>query len=72
MTDTMDKTDIRAWVAPTEADIAEWNRLSRDEQLRALRDHVTHPDAGAKGAVTMDDIWVDVRARRLARQPKHV
>ena len=72
MTDTIDKADVRAWVAPTEAEIAEWKQLSRDEQLKALSEHLTHPDTGAAGAVSMDDVWAAIRARRSMRQSKHV
>jgi len=41
---------------PSEADIAAWNDLPRDEQLRRLRQALTHPDCGIASRDTMADI----------------
>ena len=56
---------------PTETEIAAWNELPRDEQVRRLRQELSHPDACIAGPHTMTDIWAEIKARRQAPRPSH-
>jgi len=47
---------------PSEAEIAAWQALPRDEQLRRLRLALAHPDCDRVSASTMDDIRANGRA----------
>lgn len=49
-------------VVPTKAEIEAWNRLTREEQLAALRAELEHPDCTRDSAATMSEI----RAKALA------
>lgn len=48
---------------PDDREIAEWERLPRDEQLRRLREHLAHPDCAVLTDDTMDDILAAARTR---------
>jgi len=41
---------------PSDAEIAEWHDLSREEQLRRYREALAHPDCGVVTDSTMSDI----------------
>ena len=53
-------------VMPTKAEIEAWNRLTRDEQLAALRAELEHPECKRDTSSTMEDIRVAAR-KEVAR-----
>lgn len=61
-------SDAMPSATPTEAEIAAWNALPRDEQLRRLRAALAHPDCSIVGTASMDDIRD--RGRALALKPR--
>jgi len=48
---------------PTEAELAAWNALRRDEQVARYQDHLSHPDCDRVSRSTMADILAEARAR---------
>jgi hypothetical protein len=53
---------------PTEAELAEWNALSREEQVRRYREALSHPDCDVVTDTTMAEILVEAQARVAARR----
>jgi hypothetical protein len=51
---------------PADAEISGWNDLSRDEQLRRLRQVLTHPECGIDSGVSMADLLA--LAQKLASE----
>ena len=51
-----------------EAELAAWNALSRDEQVRRYRDALAHPACDTLAADGMSDILAAARQRVAARQ----
>lgn len=51
-----------------EADLAAWNALSRDEQVRRYRDALAHPACDTLTADSMSDILAAARQRVAARR----
>jgi len=47
---------------PTEAEIAAWRELPRDEQVRRLRLALTSVEASTACDATMAEIWAEVEA----------
>ncbi len=45
---------------PSEAEIAAWRELPRDEQLRRLRQMLTSPEASTPDGTTMAEIWAEI------------
>lgn len=65
------KTAIRATpspLPPTEAELATWNALTRDEQIACYREYLQHPDCQRISDATMDDIRAEARRRVAARR----
>jgi len=56
MSDIIALPDVVPSAAPSEAEIAAWQTLPRDEQLRRLRLVLSHPDCDRVSEATMDDI----------------
>jgi hypothetical protein len=48
---------------PTDAELAAWNALTRDEQLARYREYLSHPDCDRVSSATMADIFNEARAR---------
>jgi hypothetical protein len=48
---------------PSETEIAEWQALPRDEQLRRMRLELSHPDTDIISTSTMDEIRAEGRLR---------
>ena len=48
---------------PSEADIAAWNELTRDEQLRRMREYLTHPDCSTPSNMMVDGILTRAQSR---------
>ncbi len=53
---------------PTEAELAIWRALSRDEQLARYRDALQAPDARRVSEATMADVLTAARQRVAARR----
>jgi hypothetical protein len=51
---------------PTDEEIAAWNELPRDEQLKRYRELFRHPDAMTVCGETMDEILAGAHRRRSA------
>lgn len=49
---------------PTEADQAAWDALSRDEQLKRMRELFEHPDTTTPGTQSVEEIVAAARAAR--------
>lgn len=64
MSDTETIPDVMPSATPSEAEIAAWQALPRDEQLRRMRLALAHPDTSAVSTASMDDIRA--RGRELA------
>jgi len=54
--------------APCDDEIAAWQALPRDEQLRRLQARLTHPDCAAVSDATMSDILNRAQAAAKLRQ----
>jgi hypothetical protein len=69
----MPKTaDTKARVMPgplpaTDAELAEWNALTRDEQIERYREYLSHPDCRTFTDQTPDEILAEARKRAAAR-----
>lgn len=53
---------------PTEAELAAWRALSRDEQLARYREALLGPDAERVSEASMADVLVAARQRVAARR----
>jgi hypothetical protein len=56
-------------VLPTKAEVAAWNRLPAEEQLRRYRESLNYPDNDRISDLTMDDILA--LARQDAAATRH-
>jgi hypothetical protein len=52
---------------PSESDIADWEAMTREEQLSALREVVDGPEARTDSGMSMDELLARARARSLAK-----
>ena len=59
---------IPSALPPTEAELAAWRALSRDEQLARYREALNAPDAARVGEATMADVLTAARKRVAARR----
>ena len=53
---------------PTEAELAAWNGLTRDEQVARYREHLSHPDCDRVSSATMAEILTEARLRVADRR----
>jgi hypothetical protein len=53
---------------PTEAELADWAALPRDEQVRRYQEMFRHPDCNTFTADTPDDILAAAKQRISARR----
>jgi hypothetical protein len=53
---------------PTEAELADWTALPRDEQVRRYQEMFRHPDCNTFTADTPDDILAAAKQRISARR----
>lgn len=51
---------------PTEAELAAWNALTRDEQIARYREYLAHPDCDRISSATMADILAEAHAHARA------
>ena len=69
MSKTTDKpTRVMPSATPTEAEIAAWAALPRDEQVRRYQELFQHPDCNSFTTDTPDDILAAARQRVAARR----
>jgi hypothetical protein len=69
MSQTTNKpTRVMPSATPTEAELAAWAALSRDEQVRRYREMFKHPDCNGFTADTTDDILAPARQRVAANR----
>ena len=52
---------------PTEAELAAWASLPRDEQVRRYQEALAHPDCSVQTDDTMSDVLLAARRRVAAR-----
>jgi hypothetical protein len=55
-------------LSPTEAELAAWNALTRDEQIARYREYLAQPDCDRISDATMSDILAKARERVAARK----
>ena len=68
MSKTTDKpTRVMPSATPTEAEIAAWAALPRDEQVRRYQEALAHPDCNVPTSDGMTDILAAARKRVAAR-----
>jgi uncharacterized protein YbaP (TraB family) len=60
--------DVTPSATPSEEEIAAWNELPRDEQLRRLRAVLSAPDAVTPCGETMDEILAQAKTMVAARR----
>jgi hypothetical protein len=63
MIDEPKYSDVMPSATPSEREIAEWQALPRDEQLRRMRLELSHPDTDIIATSTMDEIRAEGRLR---------
>jgi hypothetical protein len=66
--DTLLRSGVMPSATPTEAEIAEWQALPRDEQLRRLRLALAESDVDTVSAATPDSIRERGRAKAAAQR----
>jgi hypothetical protein len=59
MVDTLIDT-VMPSATPTEEEIAAWQALPRNEQLRRLRQMLTSAEASTPCSTTMAEIWLEI------------
>jgi hypothetical protein len=67
----MTETKTRAMpspLPPTEAELAEWNALTRDEQLARYREYLSHPYCERVSSASMADVLAEAHERVAARR----
>jgi hypothetical protein len=60
MADTPAIGTVMPSATPTEEEIAAWEELPRDEQLRRTREVLTSPNASTPCNTTMEEIWAEI------------
>jgi hypothetical protein len=68
MTPMSQTTRTMPSATPTEAELAEWAALPRDEQVRRYHELFEHPDCNTFTSDTPDDILAAARQRVAARR----
>jgi hypothetical protein len=68
MSQTTDKlARVMPSATPTEAELAAWAALPRDEQVRRYQEALAHPDCSTPTDDTMSDILAAARQRVATR-----
>ena len=60
MVDTRTVNTVMPSATLTEEEIAAWQELPRDEQLRRMRQMLTSPEASTPCNTTMAEIWAEI------------
>ena len=63
----IDPVNAMPSATPNDGEIAAWDHLSREEQLRRYRQALTHPDRCMASDDTMGDILASAKERVAAR-----
>ena len=66
MSDSKTLSDVMPSATPSEADIAAWKDLPRDEQVRRMRLALTDPERNRDSGKNMADIWAEIKTRRAS------
>jgi hypothetical protein len=53
---------------PSKAEIRAWNALPRDEQVRRMREALTHPDCSTPSSRSMAEVLAEARANADAAE----
>ena len=61
------QTGILPSATPTDAELAAWTALPRDEQVRRYQEALAHPDCSQPSSDAMNDILTIARQRVAAR-----
>jgi hypothetical protein len=68
MSQTTDKlAKVMPSATPTDAELAAWAALPRDEQMRRYQEALAHPDCSTPTNDTMSDILAAARQRVASR-----
>jgi hypothetical protein len=67
MTDTTTRTTLSA-LPLTEAQLAAWEALTRDEQVARYREYLSHPDCQRVSTASMADVLAEARERVARRR----
>jgi hypothetical protein len=67
MSQTTDKPTVMPSATPTEAELAAWAALPRDEQIRRYQEALAHPDCSTATNDTMSDVLATARLRVAGR-----
>ncbi|MFX8512266.1 hypothetical protein ABTM04_20380, partial [Acinetobacter baumannii] len=68
MPDLTSPTVIMPSSAPSDEDAAAWSDLSRDEQLRRLRQSLAQPDCSTDSRLSMNDVLSLAKAAGRGRR----
>ncbi len=68
MADSDTTTAVMPSAAPSEAELAQWKELPRDEQVRRLKMALSHPDCDAVGDASMAELRERGRALAATRR----
>ena len=60
MVDMLSTNAVMPSATPSEEEIAAWQELPRDEQLRRTRQMLTSPEASTPCGTTMAEIWAEI------------
>lgn len=71
MSDTDTKLPKPLPAMPTEAEIAAWSALTREEQLAALRAELDHPDCDRQSVATLEDIRREGQTAAVRQRQGH-
>lgn len=63
---TLTESAVMPSATPSEAEIAAWKELPRDQQARRLRQILTSPEASTPSAATMSEIWAEIEPNEAA------
>jgi len=61
------RPDVPPSATPTEAEVAAWAALPRDDQVRLYAEALAHPDCSAESSDNMREILAAARLRAVAR-----
>ena len=62
MPNALTRDTIMPSATPTEDEIAAWQELPRDEQVRRMRRILTSPEASTSCTATMAEIWAEIES----------
>jgi hypothetical protein len=66
MAETPTISAVMPSATPTDEEIAAWEELPRDEQLRRMREALNSPNASTPCSTTMAEIWAEIESEAPA------